>query len=610
MIGTMNMYRYRNIAMLLIMMLLPISVLGAASFKAVAPKQVIQGNKFNITFELENAEGTSFKSPNVGGCKLLYGPSVSHMMSSSFINGKSSSSSSESYTMTYRAEKAGKYTVGSATISVGGKVYKTNPFTLEILPPDKSATQSGAQSQGGVQIYDVDSQSAGKSVGKNDVFVRIILSKSSAYEQEGIMCTIKLYTKYNIQQFMATRQPTFDGFISQELPITSSINRIENYKGENYMVADLKQCILFPQQSGKLTINSGNYDLTVIQYENIRSFFGIMRQPVEKKIQVRSNSASIVINPLPQPKPADFIGAVGQFTANLEMVNKQYRTNEAGTLRFTLKGQGNLKNVKTPTFEFPSQFDVYDPQTTVNANPSGNSLSGSVQIDYAFVPQYVGKFQIPSSTISYFDPNAKKYVQLSLKGFDMNVEKGSGTSNVGREIKQNTDILHIKTGDLNLVPVNDIILVTRGGYVLWYVIPLLLFAAVLFYYRKSIKERANVALMKNKRANKVAAKRLKLGRQLMEKQQRDRFYEEMLRALWGYLSDKLTIPVSQLNRDNISAELRTFGISEELNKQILDLLDECEFARYAKSEENGNDMSEIYQKACDSINQVENTKRK
>lgn len=231
MIGTMNMYRYRNIAMLLIMMLLPISVLGAASFKAVAPRQVIQGNKFNITFELENAEGTSFKSPNVGGCKLLYGPSVSHMMSSSFINGKSSSSSSESYTMTYRAEKAGKYTVGSATISVGGKVYKTNPFTLEILPPDKSATQSGAQSQGGVQIYDVDSQSAGKSVGKNDVFVRIILSKSSAYEQEGIMCTIKLYTKYNIQQFMATRQPTFDGFISQELPITSSINRIENYKG-------------------------------------------------------------------------------------------------------------------------------------------------------------------------------------------------------------------------------------------------------------------------------------------------------------------------------------------------------------------------------------------
>lgn len=610
MIGTMNMYRYRNIAMLLIMMLLPISVLGAASFKAVAPRQVIQGNKFNITFELENAEGTSFKSPNVGGCKLLYGPSVSHMMSSSFINGKSSSSSSESYTMTYRAEKAGKYTVGSATISVGGKVYKTNPFTLEILPPDKSATQSGAQSQGGVQIYDVDSQSAGKSVGKNDVFVRIILSKSSAYEQEGIMCTIKLYTKYNIQQFMATRQPTFDGFISQELPITSSINRIENYKGENYMVADLKQCILFPQQSGKLTINSGNYDLTVIQYENIRSFFGIMRQPVEKKIQVRSNSASIVINPLPQPKPADFIGAVGQFTANLEMVNKQYRTNEAGTLRFTLKGQGNLKNVKTPTFEFPSQFDVYDPQTTVNANPSGNSLSGSVQIDYAFVPQYVGKFQIPSSTISYFDPNAKKYVQLSLKGFDMNVEKGSGTSNVSREIKQNTDILHIKTGDLNLVPVNDIILVTRGGYVLWYVIPLLLFAAVLFYYRKSIKERANVALMKNKRANKVAAKRLKLGRQLMEKQQRDRFYEEMLRALWGYLSDKLTIPVSQLNRDNISAELRTFGISEELNKQILDLLDECEFARYAKSEENGNDMSEVYQKACDSINQVENTKRK
>ena len=583
---------------------------AAASFSVQAPRQVIQGGKFSITYVLSNASGSGFKSPNVGGCKLLYGPSVSQMSSFSSVNGKNTSSSSESYTMTYRAEKAGKYTVGAASVNVGGKTYTTKPFTLEVLPPDKSAS-GGNQSQS-VQVYDVDTQTPDKSVGKNDVFVRIILSKSKAYEQEGILCTIKLYTKYNIQQFMPTLQPSFDGFISQELPITSSINRIENYNGENYMVADLKQCILFPQRSGTLTITSGNYDLTVIQYQTVRSgMFGMMmRTPVEKEIKVSSNKATINIVPLPEPKPADFCGAVGTFSVSTRMLNDNLKTNEAGTLRVTIKGNGNLKNIQTPKIAFPSQFDVYDPQTTVDANPSGDHLTGTVTIDYAFVPQYVGKFEIPATSFSYFDPVKNKYERISINGYELDVAKGSSSSSsVPAGLTQRKDIIHIKTGDLSLAN-GHIMFVNTWWYLLWYLVPLVIFCTILFYYRKLIKERANVALMKTKRANKVANKRLKNARQLMAKNKHDAFFEEMLRALWGYFSDKLTIPVSELNRDNIFLELSKYGVTENVCNDIIGLLDDCEFARYAKSEENGSDMSVVYKKACDLINQVENTKHK
>jgi len=583
---------------------------AAASFSVQAPRQVIQGGKFSITYVLSNASGSGFKSPNVGGCKLLYGPSVSQMSSFSSVNGKNTSSSSESYTMTYRAEKAGKYTVGAASVNVGGKTYTTKPFTLEVLPPDKSAS-GGNQSQS-VQVYDVDTQTPDKSVGKNDVFVRIILSKSKAYEQEGILCTIKLYTKYNIQQFMPTLQPSFDGFISQELPITSSINRIENYNGENYMVADLKQCILFPQRSGTLTITSGNYDLTVIQYQTVRSgMFGMMmRTPVEKEIKVSSNKATINIVPLPEPKPADFCGAVGTFSVSTRMLNDNLKTNEAGTLRLTINGNGNLKNIQTPKIAFPSQFDVYDPQTTVDANPSGDHLTGTVTIDYAFVPQYVGKFEIPATSFSYFDPVKNKYERISINGYELDVAKGSSSSSSAPAgLTQRKDIIHIKTGDLSLAN-GHIMFVNTWWYLLWYIVPLVIFCTILFYYRQLIKERANVALMKTKRANKVANKRLKNARQLMSKNKHDAFFEEMLRALWGYFSDKLTIPVSELNRDNIFLELSKYGVTENVCNDIIGLLDDCEFARYAKSEENGSDMSVVYKKACDLINQVENTKHK
>ncbi|MGN0206129.1 MAG: BatD family protein, partial [Muribaculaceae bacterium] len=253
----------KSLRIILVAMLLLFPVVAvAASFTVSAPRQVIKGRQFQVTYTLENAEGSNIKAADIPGAKLLFGPSESSSYSMSIINGKREQKSTVEYTYTYRAEKEGKYNIKGATINVGGKAISSQGFTIEILPPDKNADNSG-NSRGSVHIDDISSQSADRDVSANDVFVRIILSKPSVYEQEATVCTIKLYTKYQISQFAPTLQPSFNGFLIEDLPIKSQINDIENVNGQNYMVAELKRCILYPQQSGKLTITSGNYDLTV-----------------------------------------------------------------------------------------------------------------------------------------------------------------------------------------------------------------------------------------------------------------------------------------------------------------------------------------------------------
>ena len=426
-----------------------------------------------------------------------------------------------------------------------------------------------------------------------------------------MVCTIKLYTKYQISQFIANIQPSYNGFLIEELPVSPNLNEIEHVNGENYMVAELKKCILFPQQSGKLTITSGTYDVTVVQYEQFRTPFGIMRQPVEKQLQVKSNTSSVNILPLPEPKPASFNGAVGNFTVSTEIKPQVLKTYEAATYSYIIRGSGNIKYLKSPTIGFPSQFDVYDPQNNINAKPSGSTVSGTVTIDYTFIPQFVGKYEIPGTEFTYFNPATRKYETLTTQKYDLTVAKGSGAASQapkGGIEQKNRDILHIKTGDLHLKQEHSYA-VEGFGYWLWYIVPLLLLAAVLFYYRKALKARSDMQLMRTKRANKVAQKRLRAAKQWMRAGDKNKFYAEVLTALWGYLSDKIQIPVSELNKENISAELTNYGATDEVIAAVIEVLNNCEFAQYAP-ELSGNDMESIYSAAADAMDKLENTKRK
>lgn len=595
-----------------IIVILMLAVANAAafalSFRVEAPQQVVVGQKFSVTFQLVNAPSTPAGNPaipSIPNCKLLFGPGISQSSSYQNINGHESSSSTIGYTYSYKAEKAGTVTIGAAKMNVGGRSLSTKPIKLQILPPDRSA-QRGTQSS--VQAYDIDTQTADKPVSGKDVFIRIVLSKPTAYEQEGVLCSIKLYTKYQVSKFITNVQPAYNGFMAEEVPVTLQ-GRFESVGGENYFAYVIKQSVLFPQQTGKLTISSGSYDLTVQQFETINTSFGRMRSPVDKTIKVNSNTASINVMPLPSPRPADFSGAVGRFSVTRALTSKKIRTNEAATIKLIISGQGNLKSLTPPKFGFSSQFDQYDPQTAVTASPSGATLSGKVTVDYTFVPQSVGRFAIDGTSFTYFDLNSHQYRTIKVDGFNLNVEKGSASNAVKYNDAVMKDILPMENGSLDLSKSHGSIF-GEWYTIVYYIVLLLAFAIVLFIYRKKVKERANVTLMKRKGANKVANRRLKRAKRYMNKNQKELFYEEMLTALWGYYSDKLSIPVSELNRDNISKNLDEYGLSQEAIGRVINILDECEFSRYAQSAESNVPMAEIYRMACDSIDEVENTKKK
>ena len=594
----------------LIVMFLTVAIVQAASFTVEAPRQVVEGNKFNVTFVLNNGEGSGFTPPEVSGAKLIYGPSVSHSYSSSWVNGKSSHSSSEEYTMIYKATQTGKCHIGAASVVVDGKRMATKAFTIEVLPSGSSQpSQQTQRTPGAPTPYsDPMTQSADKEVSGKDLFVRIEMSKPRVYEQQAVVCTIKLYTKYQVSQFMPTIQPSFDGFLIEEIPMQPSLNKVETLNGQQYMVAILKKCILYPQQSGDLTITSGNYDVSVVQFDTFRSIFGTISKPVEKSLKVTSNKATIHIQPLPEPKPASFTGAVGKFNVTTDLKPATgHKTYSAATYRYVISGTGNIKYIKAPDVKFPDQFDVYDPKTDVQVNDGAGDMSGKVVMDYTFIPQYAGEFDIPAGEFSYFDPESGKYVTLTVPSRHLTVAKGEGQPSNHYRMK-NMDIRPIKSGDLGLKKAHGYIL-DSWTYWLWFLLPLLALMALLVYYRKQLKERADVRRMRSKRASKVAQRRLKAARGFASRGDRSGFYAEMLNALWGYMSDKLSIPVSELSKDNINAEREQYGIDEQLRKESMDLIDKCEFAQYAP-ELASDDMNAVLDEAAGVIDRLESVKRK
>lgn len=581
------------------------------SFRMKAPSRVVAGTKFPVTFTLRNAEGTSLKVPQINGCTLLYGPSTSTSQSYEVINGHMSSSSQIDYTYFYRADTEGTYTIGEASIVVNGKQMTTDAAKITVAAnPHAADPQAGnSQQQAPVNIDDISTQSSDRAVAADDVFVRIMLSKSTAYEQEAIECTIKLYTKYSISSFMPTKQPSFDGFLIQELDVQPALNEVESYRGQNYMTAILKHCIIFPQKSGKLTINSGNYDLKVVQYDNVNMGFFSVRTPQERSIKVSSNSASIDITPLPFPQPDGFTGAVGKFTIDSRLVGNNFRTNDPATLIYTIQGTGNIKYVKEPVIDFPSEFEQYTPKSDIDANVIGNNVTGTMTIEYTFVPQAVGDFHIGSDKFVYFDPSTKQYVTLTTPTYNIKVAKGASTStDVERKdiSAKNTDILHIHTGDKNASFSHGLVIDTVWYWLLYVLVAGGLTAAILFTHR----HRTLAADVKGRRvakANKVARQRLRQAKKYADEKDDDKFIEEMLRALWGYLSDKLGIPASQLNRDNISAELQQASAPEDVISKVISALDDCEMARYTPLSARESSES-IYAKATDAINSLEDIK--
>lgn len=551
-------------------------------FSVVPPKGAEAGRNFNVIYRLENATANEPKIGEILGCRFIYGPSRSTSQSIVFNNGHQTSTSTVEYSYTYKTDSAGVYTIPAASISVNGKLFKTEPVKFEVFPSNRPSGGNTGQQQGG----NFAPLKSGSAISKDDVFIRMIPSKTTVYEQEPIECTIKLYTKYRqIQSFKAVSQPNFDGCIIEELPVSPSLDNVEQYNGQTYSTAVLKKVVIFPQKSGKLKLNSGKYDITVMQYERLNSFFGPQLYPVgEEEIHVNPGDLTINVTPLPPFSGDGFTGAVGDFTVQGKLSNDHLRTNEAATLTYTIKGTGNIKYLKEPSVELPAEFEQYTPKVETDAHLTGANTTGTMTVEYTFVPQAPGEFTIPGSEFTYFNPASRSYKTLPIPSFKISVARGAGTTTTvaTEQMKINagmTDILHIKTG-VNDLKKNHTLIVYSWVYWLVAALLFIVFFAAVIGHIKHQHRLSDVTGLRLAKAAKVAKRHLKKANQTLKTGNSELFYQDMLKAVWGYLSDKLGIAASQLNRGNVSASMTERGVPQELIDRIVNILDECEMAQY------------------------------
>lgn len=600
--------------LLLVIAALPMQAKNGATLTANAPEVVVSGDQFRLTFTVNTQKVKDFLAPSIKGFDVLMGPTRSQQSSTQIINGKVSSSSSITYTYILMAGKEGTYTIPAASIEVDGEKVFSNALTIKVLPPDQTAGNSQAN-QGGGGSSSSRGQLAGSRITDKDLFITATASKTTVYEQEAILLTYKVYTSVNLRQLMED-MPDMKGFQMQEIQLPQQKQySMEHYNGRNYNTIIWRQYVLFPQQTGKLEIPAVTFDGVVAQQtisdDPFDAFFnGGGYIEVKKKIV----APKVVINVKPLPvKPANFSGGVGEFTMTSSINAKEVKTNDAVTIKLTIKGAGNMKLITSPEVKFPEDFEVYDPKVTNNFDVTRAGLSGTQTIEYLAVPRHAGNFTIPPVEFVYFDLKSQSYKTLKTEAYDLKVEKGKGNADqviADFTNKENVkvlgqDVRFIKLGDTTLTPKGEVFFGTMG-YWLGYLIPFIVFVALVVFFRKQAAENANVAKVKTKKANKVATKRMKLAGKLLAENKKNEFYDEVLKALWGYISDKLSIPVSQLSKDNIEAELTKHGVAEDVTKTFINALNECEFARYAPGDEN-EAMDKVYATSVDAIGKMENS---
>ena len=598
--------------LLLAITVLPIQAKNDVTLVAEAPDVVVSGDQFRLTFTVNTQKGKDFLAPSISGFDVLMGPSRSQQSSTQIINGKVSSSSAITYTYILMAGKEGTYTIPAASIEVDGKKIFSNALTIKVLPPDQSA---GNQQSGQGQSNSSRGQIAGGKISDKDLFITATAAKTTVYEQEAILLTYKVYTLVNLRQLYG-KMPDLKGFHTQEIELPQQKTfSLEHYNGRNYNTTIWSQYVLFPQQTGKLEIPSITFEGIVAQQtisdDPFDAFFNGGGY-IEVKKKIVTPKVTINVKPLPA-KPDNFSGGVGEFTLSSSINAKEVKTNDAVTIKLTIKGTGNMKLINTPEVKFPEDFEIYDPKVTNNFDVSRAGLSGTQTIEYLAIPRHAGDFTIPQVEFTYFDLKSQAYKTLKTEEYHLKVAKGKGNADqviADFTNKENVkvlgqDVRFIKLGDTELLPKGKVFFGTTG-YWLGYIIPFIIFVVLVIFFRKQAAENANIAKVKTKKANKVATKRMKLAGKLLAENKKNEFYDEVLKALWGYISDKLSIPVSQLSKDNIEAELMRYGVSDEVTKTFIDALNECEFARYAPGNEN-EAMDKVYAASVEAISKMENS---
>lgn len=574
------------------------------SFKVSAPRVVEAGEQFRLSYTL-NKKGGNFNPPAFNGFTILTGPNVSSSSSVQIVNGKMNQTSSYTYNYILVAYEAGKFSVPPAKVKVGNKDYQSNALSIEVVKGQAAANGNSASAN----------KNTAAQANNKDLFATLTVDKKSVYQGEKVVVTIKIYSRVDIGGFDNYKFPPYSGFWSQDLesPTQLAFQR-ENINGEIYNAAVLKKSLIVPQRSGNLTIDP--FTASVKVRERVRSnnpfddFFGGAHNT--KIAKISSKPVTIKVKALPAGKPDGFDGAVGTLKMTSSISKTTVKANEALTLTVKVAGRGNLKFITAPTVDFPPDIELYDPKKSLNTKVTAKGVLGTVTFDYLFIPRYAGTYRIAPITFSYFDLISKSYKTIQSEEYEIIVEKGSGGDEMSSGVVQGftkedvkllgKDIRFIKTGfELSRKQKS-----LYGSSLFWlvYLVTFVLFLGTILIRRSKIKQNANQAKTKNRKANKLSKKRLKTASSYLKQGKSEEFYDEVLKAVWGYLSDKLSIPVSELSKDNVTELLNKHKVDEAGVQQLMDLINSCEFARYAPSSVSGG-MDEIFGKASELISKLD-----
>ena len=597
-----------RIRIILFLLLTAVLSTYAQTVRLQAPDVCEVGRRINVSYIVDTQDVDDIQVGEFPGFELLYGPSTSSQSSFQMINGKTTHSSTITFTYVLLAEKEGDHTLPAASVKANGKTIRSGTATIQVLP-SSNASQGSSSGRGSA------SQSTPHSdddLSDRDLFITATASKSKIYEQEAVVLTYKLYTLVNIRQ-LSGDMPELDGFHCQELNSKAQMSlKYERYNGRNYGTAIWRQYVLFPQKSGKMTIPSISFDAEVeVTNHNADPFDiffggGSLTQMLRKTL--KTPEIEIDVKPLPSPAPSNFSGAVGKFSMTASLTPEQLDANDAASMRIIVSGQGNMKLMKAPVVDAPKDFEVYTPKETDKTSNTAAGAKGNVVFDYVIVPRHGGKYSIPPVEYVYFNPETEKYVTLRTDSFHLAVAKGKPVAS-GASVREKED-LRVLSSDIHYINTRraDIRESVDGffgttSYIMIHVGAALLFLLLLAVFYRQAKANADIARKRGKRAGKEAAKRLKLARKLLKNHEAGPFYEETLRALLGYAGDKLNIPMTHLAKENVREALAARGVDESLIRQYMDVLESCEFARFAPGDPMAT-MDKIYEFATQAINNL------
>ncbi len=607
----------RIITLLVVFLTWTGSVFGEdVSFTADVPRVVVVGETFRVEFTL-NQQPSDFKAPDFTGFDVVAGPTVSQGQNVMISGGRTVVQQSFSYTYVLQAVTEGNQSIGAASATVGGKNYITKAVPIEVVRERTSGGNSNPR-----QGNDSTEERGGESLAKDDILLRMIANKTSVYKGEALLVQVKMYTRAGIAGVENVKEPAFNGFWKQEIRSDAPISwERETFNGKVYETGIIRQFLLFPQKSGVLEIEQ--MDMTVMAQVQVRQsltgnmlfdnmFGGPQVRNIRRKLQ--TVPLKIQVKELPSGAPSSFRGAVGEFAFSGSLRDSQINANSSTSLTLQISGRGNLPLIETPNPGLPDSFELYTPKTDEKYSATSDGMQGYKSFEYPFIARAEGVYDIAGIPFTYFDPKEGQYKTLTTDSFRLEVlrdvsgrSSGSGTPVVAGVTKEelkilNDDIRFIRVGEPQL-KVRNRFFVGSWGYVLTLIGLCVLFAGLLFYMQKRIRELRDTVKQRNRKANKKARQRLKEAHRYMVSAKESAFYEEMLRALLGYVGDKLNIPVSDLSKENIREQLLMKGASEGDVNELLQIISDCEFAQYAPGK--GVQMNNVYQSSLDLIGRFE-----